>query len=77
MVCVPTVRLEVAKAALPAESRATDPSDDEPSVNAMEPVGTDPPVEVTVAVNVTLWPSIEGFRLETALMVVLSGSSTV
>jgi hypothetical protein len=38
--------------------------------NCMLPVGTEGPLEVTVAVNVTFSPTFEGFELEVTVVVV-------
>ena len=47
-----------------------------PSMKLIEPVGVGPPVEggagVTVAVNVTAWPRLEGFTEEVRVVVVLA-----
>ncbi len=44
------------------------PSDVVPSKNVTEPVGV-VDVLVTKAVKVTLWPNVEGFRLDTSVSV--------
>ena len=48
------------------------PSTAAPSRNVTVPVGT-PPGDVTVAVNVTDWPSMDGFRLDTIAVAVPAG----
>ncbi len=61
----------MAKVATPAE-RVDVPSVAAPSRNVTVPVGT-PPGDVTVAVKVTNWPSMDGFRLDAIAVVVPAG----
>ena len=68
MVGVPAAKVEVLKAATPFV-RATVPSTLVPFLKVTFPVGT-PFEELTVAVNVTDWPNVEGFKLETSAVVV-------
>jgi hypothetical protein len=60
IVCVPTVRDEVVKVALP-ELKLAVPSVVEPSRNVTVPVGVPEPgaTALTVAVNVTDWPNTD------------------
>ena len=68
MECVtPAVRLAMDSVAWPL-LRVPVPSEVDPSKNVTEPVAVE---GETVAVKVTVWPEIEGFRLETRLVVVL------
>jgi hypothetical protein len=62
MECVPTDRVEVPNVALPLLSVPV-PSVVEPFLKVTVPVGV-PPLEVTVAVKVTDWPEVDGFREE-------------
>ena len=55
IVCVPALSVEVLKLALPL-TRETVPNRVVPSSNVTDPVGIPPPLEVTVAVKVTLPP---------------------
>ena len=48
-----------------------DPSEVHPSKNTTLPVGV-PPVPVTVAVNVTVWPKADGFGAALIAVVVLA-----
>jgi hypothetical protein len=63
---VPVVRVEVERLAVLPES-VTVPSVTPPDLNVTVPVGL--PLVVTVAVNSTASPTIEGFRLETTVVV--------
>lgn len=68
MLCVPAVNALVVKLAIPP-LRGTLPSTVAPSLNVTEPVGT-PAADVSVTVNVTDCPAIEGFsELVTAVPV--------
>ena len=62
----PAERLDVEALALPPVSVAL-PSDVLPSKNCTVPVADD---GETVAVNVTFWPYVDGFRLEATVVVV-------
>ena len=66
MVCVPTVKVEVVKAACPL-AMATVAMVVAPSLNVMLPVTVE---GATVAVNVTDCPEIDGFTPETTVVVV-------
>jgi hypothetical protein len=67
---VPTASAAVVRLACPATVVAV-PSLLVPFVNVTrEPSGTDAPVAVTAAVNVTGWPMNEGFKEEVTVMVV-------
>ena len=61
------VKVEAAVLAPFAVSAVPKPRNVSPSKNSTEPVGGPPlPFKfVTVAVNVTFWPNVEGLRLET------------
>ena len=64
--CVPTARVEIGNAAVPPEIVTGEPIAVLPSKNLTCPVAgvVVPPQDagVRVAVNVTLWPNVEGFR---------------
>ena len=62
MECDPTARVEVANVAFPPASVPV-PKVFTPFLKVTVPVGV-PPVDVTVAVNVTLAPNVEGFSDE-------------
>src|SRR5262249_42949718 len=47
-----------------------------PSMNVTLPTGTGLPPLVTVAVKVTDWPNVEGFRLDVTVVVVLAALMT-
>src|SRR5881392_2805726 len=63
MLCVPADSHDVVKVAMPLPSSATVPSVKAPSLNVAVPVGVPLPggTTVTVAVNVTPWPNVDGF----------------
>jgi hypothetical protein len=65
--CVPAVSVDVANVATP-ELRVPDPRVVAPSRNVTVPVGV-PPVPVTVAVNVTDWPAVDGLTDEASTVV--------
>jgi len=65
--CVPAVSVDVANVATP-ELRVPDPRVVAPSRNVTVPVGV-PPVTVTVAVNVTDWPVVDGLTDEASTVV--------
>ena len=67
--CEPAVSAEVDNCAVPPLS-ATTPSEVAPSRNCTVPVAFD---GETVAVNMTLWPYVDGFRLDDTLVVVECG----
>ena len=60
----PMGREDVEKVATPVPFRTPGPSDAVPSKNVTEPVGVPPAVLVTVAVNVTDWPTTSGLSEE-------------
>ena len=64
--CDPGDRLEVETLALPPLSVAV-PSDVVPSKTCTVPVADDGD---TLAVNITFWPDVDGFRLEETVVVV-------
>lgn len=66
--CVPTTSDAVEIEALPRASRVPPPMEVAPSKKSTVPVGV-PPVPVTVAVNVTDCPAVEGLSEETTLVV--------
>src|SRR5712675_3739655 len=69
MLCVPAANFAVAREAIPAEFNVPVPIAVVPSLNATVPVAVlDPPV--TVALNVTRSPAVEGFLLEVIVVVV-------
>jgi hypothetical protein len=62
MLWPPADNAVVAKAASPEPFNVADPIVAAPSLNVTMPVGVPEPTDgVTVAVNVTIWPQIEGF----------------
>jgi hypothetical protein len=70
IVWLPDVNAVVVKVATPLPLTATlEANVVAPSVNFTLPVGT-PPLEVTVAVNVTDWPMPDGLGEEVAVVVV-------
>src|SRR5438034_7948430 len=72
MLCVAMLSAEVVKVAvrvLPVPPRAPVPSVAAPSLNVTVPVGFEP---VTVAVNVTLAPHVDGLALLATVVVVLA-----
>jgi len=69
---LPTLRFDLVHIALPKPSNCTEPhSVVVPSLNATVPVGV-PPAEVTVAVNVTVSPYVEGFGDDVSVVVVVA-----
>ena len=74
--CDPMARLDVDNFATPLASSGTDPSVVAPSMNATLPAGV-PPDEVTVAVNVTVSPVLDGFFDEARAVDVGTGVVTV
>src|SRR4030081_1640219 len=68
MLWVPAVKVEVFRIAVPPLS-ATVASVVVPSLNVTRsPFGIAPKVELTVEVNVTVCPNLEGFRLEATVV---------
>jgi hypothetical protein len=65
--CVATERADVEYVAVPPVREAV-PRTVTPSLKVTEPVGV-APGPVTVAVNVTDWPNVEGFALEASVAV--------
>jgi hypothetical protein len=55
---------------------ATVPNVVPPAVNVTEPKGSNPVEDVTVAVNVTFWPTDEGSAEEVSTVVVEAGFTT-
>ena len=80
MVCVPTVRLDVVSVAWPVGPRTTAARVVAPSVNVTVPVGATPAdgpfVTVTVAVNVTACPKIDGFGDDVRVVAVSASMTT-
>jgi hypothetical protein len=70
MECVPAVRADVLSAATPLPFRTPVPSVAAPSLNVTVPVGV-PPVDVTVAVNVTDCPNVDAFGADVSVVVVV------
>ena len=67
--CAPPARLAVERVATPAALSADEPRVVVPSLKLTPPVGVPVPEEdVTVAVNVTDWPYVEGFKDETSVV---------
>ena len=75
MLCDPTVRVEVEKVATPATSVPL-PTCIVPSKNVTLPVGVRLLLPVIVAVNVTLWPAVAGFRLLVRVVAVVAALIT-
>ena len=72
MLCVPTDREAVEKLAVPLLPRPEDPRLDVPSRKFTVPVGVClNAADVTVAVNVTLCPTVDGFTEEVSWVVVV------
>ena len=69
----PAERAAVVSVARPA-ARAPVPRIVAPSVKVTVPVGV-PPLDVTVAVNVTDWPAADGFASEVSVMMVGAAST--
>src|SRR5262249_9556383 len=69
IVCVPAVRADVLNVALPLASSVPVPRVATPSRNVTDPVGVPDP-DVTVAVNVTDWPTELGFGVAARVVVV-------
>src|SRR5207245_2538226 len=71
MLCGPAASVDAEWVPLLAPFSLPVPSVNVPSLNVTVPVGV-PPVLVTVAVNVTDWPTFEGFVLEATAVVVVA-----
>jgi len=69
-VVVPRGRAAVLSVATPEPLRFTVPKTVGPAVNFTEPVGV--AFDVTVAVNVTIWPSVDGFGDEVRFVAVVA-----
>ena len=68
--CVPTVSADVASDAAPPAKFCV-PNVAVPFLNATVPVGVPPEIDVTVALNVTLCPKLEGFALDVTVVAVV------
>ena len=69
MLWTPADNAVVAKVACPEPFNTPDPKVIAPSLNVTVPVGVPDPADgVTVAVNVTVWPQIEGFSEEVSVV---------
>ena len=71
ILCDPVVNVAVVKVAV-VPFNVPDPILVAPSKNVTVPVGV-PDAVVTVAVKVTLWPNVEGFKDEVIVVVVVAG----
>jgi len=71
MVCVPRDNPAVLRLACPDKFNLTDPRLEDPLRNVTVPVGV-PAEAVTVAVNVTVWPLVEGLTEELSKVVVVA-----
>jgi hypothetical protein len=74
--CGPNTRELVVKLAVPLAVRVTEPSEVPPSVKFTVPPAARLLPVVTVAVNVTAWPSVTGFTLLTSAVVVVACTTT-
>src|SRR3954453_22503454 len=72
MECVPEASADVVIWAWPATRVMQQKKAKPPSLKFTVPVGGPPSGELTVAVNVTDWPTVEGFALEDSATVVAS-----
>ena len=72
---LPADRLDVLKVATPLLLSGLVPSGVVPSRNVTAPVGL-PLAEVTVAVNVTDWPNVDGLADDVRLVLVLASLTT-
>jgi hypothetical protein len=70
MLCVPTVSADVASDAAPPAKFCV-PNVAVPFLNVTVPVGVPPELDVTVALNVTLCPKLEGFALDATVVAVV------
>src|SRR5258708_29333980 len=68
MVRAPPARVAMLNVASPAPCNVADPIVAAPSLKVTVPVGMPDPVDVTVAVNVTACPNIEGFGEEVSVV---------
>ena len=71
MLCVPVVSAEVEKAATPP-LRACDPNFVVPSIKFTVPVGVPVVEDFTVAVNLTVFPEVDGFSEDTTVVEVFA-----
>jgi len=69
MLCGPVVNATVVNIACPEVLSGPVPNAVTPSLKITFPVGT-PPLEITVAVKVTDWPSVDGLNDEVKVVVV-------
>ena len=76
MVWLPANSAVVAKAACPEPFRIPVPNVVTPSMNVTVPAGTPAP-ELTVAVNVTGWPKVDGLGVREVVVVVLATLAAV
>src|SRR6266566_3726482 len=76
MECVPTAREEIVNAAAPDESSVAEPMLVASSRNVTVPVGV-VAVELTTTLNVTAWPSTDGFLEESRAVFVSSGQEEI
>jgi len=67
---LPTERLDVVNVAIPPLPSGEVPNVTLPSRKVTVPVGVPDPTGVTVAVNVTAWPDLDGFSEEAIVVVV-------
>ena len=70
--CCPTAKLDVANVATPEAFSVPVPNAVAPSMNVTVPVGAVDPLVVTVVVNITEEPKMEGFVLEAKVVVVVA-----
>lgn len=70
--CIPCVRFAVENMAIPPFIAIGVPSCVAPSKNVIVPVSVPTVVDVEVAVNMTLWPTVDGFSDETSAVVVVA-----
>jgi len=68
--CLPLLSVDVLKVAVPLPSRVAVPSVVLPSLQLTVPLGVTPVDEVTLAVNVTSCPTLDGFGDEPSTVVV-------
>jgi hypothetical protein len=71
MLCVPTLSVPIESVAIWLPFIAEDPSCVVPSINFTVPVGKTPSPELTAAVNVADWLSVDGFAEEVNVVLVL------
>ena len=70
--CGPAVKFEVVNVACALPFSVLEPSVAAPSLKVTEPVGVPAAVEVTLAVNVTDCPTVEGLSNEVIVVVVVA-----